>query len=55
MMKGWKTWFAVAVSAITGIYRIVVEGDLHGGITMIVAAIGLVGIGHKIEKTTVGG
>jgi len=48
-MKGWKTWMAVAGMVILGIVDIL-NGAAESGITKIVGALGLVGIGHKVEK-----
>lgn len=49
MMHGWKTWAAVIGTALLGIVDIV-NGQVETGITKIVAALALLGIGHKIEK-----
>ncbi len=49
MMKGWKTWLAVAGMVILGIVDIF-NGASEQGITKIVGALALIGIGHKIEK-----
>jgi len=48
-MKGYKTWAAAIGMAILGIVDII-DGQAETGITKIVAALGLVGIGHKVEK-----
>jgi len=49
MMKGWKTWIAVAGMIVMGISEIV-SGSAESGITKIVGALALIGLGHKIEK-----
>lgn len=49
MMKGWKTWLAVGGMLLLGIADIV-NDQTESGITKIVAAVGMLGIGHKIEK-----
>ena len=49
MMAGYKTWLAVAGMVILGVVEIL-NGATETGITKIVAALALVGIGHKIEK-----
>lgn len=49
-MKGWKTWAAVVSLALLGIVDLA-NGDIPSGITKLTAALGLVGVGHKIEKT----
>ena len=48
-MKGWKTWLAAAGTAALGIVDIV-NGEVETGVMKIVAALGLVGVGHKLEK-----
>jgi len=48
-MKGYKTWLAVAGMVILGAVDIL-DDQLEQGITKIIAALGLLGIGHKIEK-----
>lgn len=55
-MGGWKTWTSAIAIGILGIVDIAgsVTGDDAGGIetgiAKILAALGLVGIGHKVEK-----
>ena len=51
-MKGWKTWVGaalVASSAVLGFFGFHEEAK---GVLGLGAAFGLVGIGHKIEKST---
>ena len=48
-MKGWKTWFAAACTAGLGVVSIL-NGDTEAGLQQIAFALGLVGLGHKIEK-----
>lgn len=57
-MKGWKTWLAALGMFATGVGLAVsailsdpIDGQkLTEGITLMAGALGLVGIGHKIEK-----
>lgn len=51
MMHGWKTWVAVIATALYGVYEII-DGNAEQGIQKILAALALLGIGHKIEKVT---
>lgn len=52
-MKGWKTWLAAAGLCGLGIYMIE-RGQQEFGMILILNGLGLVGIGHKIEKTAAG-
>ncbi|ADW18587.1 hypothetical protein Despr_2448 [Desulfobulbus propionicus DSM 2032] len=52
MMTGWKTWAAAAGLLLLGIVEIA-NGNLEGGLERIVLGLGLVGLGHKIEKKAV--
>lgn len=49
ILNGKKTWLAAAGMVCLGVVSIT-EGDIETGIQQIVAAFGLVGIGHKIDK-----
>lgn len=49
-MKGWKTWLAAACMTGLGVVT-AANGDIETGIQQIVAALALVGIGHKLEKS----
>lgn len=49
-MKGWKTWVAAGATAVLGLITII-NGDMAGGAQQIAAAIAMVGLGHKIEKS----
>lgn len=49
VMGGWKTWIAAIALAALGVVD-VVNGDLETGVAKISAALGMVGLGHKIEK-----
>jgi hypothetical protein len=51
MMGGWKTWLGAALLAAVGGYQIH-AGDLAGGAQKIAEALAVIGIGHKIEKST---
>ena len=58
-MTGWKTWVATAVAACAGMVKLgtalladpVDANGVYEGFLMIAAAFGIVGIGHKIEKS----
>lgn len=49
-MNGWKTYAAAAGMGALGIVAIA-NGDVEAGIQQLVAALALVGLGHKIDKT----
>ena len=49
MMTGWKTWVASACMAGLGVIS-VVNGETVEGVQQVVAALALIGVGHKIEK-----
>ena len=49
MMGGYKTWIAVAGAILLGIYRLM-EGEVQEAMTLFTFALGLLGIGSKIEK-----
>ena len=59
-MGGWKTWISSAISAMAGLIMIgeAIISDpfdpnkLYQGIMAFAAAVGIVGIGHKIEKSS---
>ncbi len=48
-MSGWKTWAAAGAMCVLAIVDIA-NGDMASGMTKATAALGMVGIGHKIEK-----
>lgn len=48
-MKGWKTWLAAGATAALGIVSLA-NGEAETGMQQLVLALGMVGIGHKIEK-----
>ena len=51
MMKGWKTWLAGIGSILWGVIGIVTgTHDLEVGIGFITGGLGIIGIGHKLEK-----
>lgn len=55
MMKGWKTWVAGGLSIVYGVIGFIVE--LHGMeamISFVSIGLGMLGIGHKIEKASNG-
>ena len=48
-MGGWKTWAAAAGLFAIGVFEII-EGNTESGAGRVVLAVGLIGLGHKIEK-----
>lgn len=50
MMQGWKTWLAVLGFWIIGIVYFI-QGATEEGVKYILTGIGVLGIGHKIEKS----
>ena len=56
MMTGWKTWASGIASILSGIVAILLaitgegDGDLMAGISLIIAGLAILGIGHKVEK-----
>lgn len=50
-MKGWKTYTAAACMVGLGVVSIA-DGQVESGVQQIVTGLALVGIGHKIEKST---
>jgi hypothetical protein len=49
MMKGWKTWSGAIGTIALGIYEIS-EGQIEEGLSHIALGLGLLGLGHKMEK-----
>lgn len=57
-MGGWKTWVAAIGMILTGLGLIIagmvsdpIEGDkIKQGLTLLFAGLGMIGLGHKIEK-----
>lgn len=50
-MSGWKTWLAVIGMSALGAARIM-SGEAEEGIGLILGALGMLGIGHKVEKAS---
>jgi len=50
IMGGWKTWTAAGAFFLLGAVD-VANGDIEAGLAKITFALGLIGIGHKIEKS----
>lgn len=51
MMHGWKTWAGAGFIAAGAVLEYFGYSDLAKGILMVGGALGLVGLGHKIEKS----
>lgn len=52
-MGGWKTWLAASVSMLYGIGGWVAGlHDTEAMMGFVVAALGLVGLGHKIDRAS---
>ncbi len=49
-MKGWKTWAGAFGFIAVGVV-LIATGDIAGGAKSIATGVGLVGLGHKIEKS----
>ena len=49
IMTGWKTWTAVGGFVLLGVYDIA-TGDVEAAMVKFTAALGALGIGHKVEK-----
>jgi hypothetical protein len=49
MMRGWKTWVAVAGLALLAAVDLS-NGDTEAALEKAAGALALVGIGHKVEK-----
>jgi hypothetical protein len=50
-MKGWKTWIAALCMGALGIMSIL-DGNTETGLQQIVGALALVGLGHKLDKSS---
>lgn len=57
-MGGWKTWAAGVGMIMLGVGQCVMalsgeaNSDLQGGIATVMAGLAILGIGHKIEKSS---
>lgn len=51
-MKGWKTWVGAGIVAAGAFVTALGYPDVGKAIVALGAALGLVGVAHKIEKTT---
>ena len=49
MMTGWKTYLGAAAFMLLAVYN-VLEGQYEEAVKNFALAMGLIGIGHKIEK-----
>jgi hypothetical protein len=50
MMGGWKVWAGAGVIAVSAILRYFGQNEIADLVITVGMAIGLVGVGHKIEK-----
>ncbi|HWP84898.1 MAG TPA: hypothetical protein VNN17_06895 [Terriglobia bacterium] len=53
-MRGWKTWTGAALIAAAAVLRYFGHGELADALLTVGAALGLVGVAHKIEKAAKG-
>ena len=53
-MKGWKTWLGSIGMIAVGVYEIS-EGQTESGVGKIAMGLGMIGIGHKVEKNGANG
>ncbi len=51
-MKGWKTWLGVVVIAVGAGLNAAGLNEIAETVMAVGAAIGVVGVSHKIEKAT---
>lgn len=49
-MHGWKTWIAAAVIGVSAVLRYKGADAIADALLSLGAALGLVGVAHKIEK-----
>ena len=50
-MKGWKTWAAVGLAAVTAGLEAAGYSEIAKVVGIVAAAFGVAGIAHKIEKS----
>jgi len=50
MMSGWKTWCAAGLVALSAVLGFFGYDELGRIVLEFAAAVGLIGVGHKIEK-----
>lgn len=50
MMRGWKTWLGAALVAGSAALEYLGHREISGYLLALGGAVGLVGIGHKVEK-----
>lgn len=50
MMKGYKTWIGVGFIFVSAGYKAIGYDEIAAIILTVGAAIGVVGLGHKLEK-----
>lgn len=51
-MKGWKTWAGAGLIAVSAVLEYLGNAEAGAAVLTLGAALGLVGIGHKVEKNT---
>ena len=51
MMTGWKTWLSGVGAIVYGVI-LIIGGHAEQGVTLILSGLGIIGIGHKIEKAS---
>lgn len=51
MMRGWKTWLGVGLIVLSAWLRSIGKEELANTVISLGIASGLVGIGHKLEKS----
>ncbi len=52
MMKGWKTWLGIVLIAVSAGLRAAGYDEIANIVLAAGGAVGAVGIGHKIEKSS---
>jgi len=52
IMGGWKTWTAAGIIGIAAVLEFFGRVEVGNALLMLGAALGIVGLGHKIEKSS---
>lgn len=50
-MKGWKTWAGAGLIAMSAILKYFGKDELGDMVLTLGAGLGLIGVGHKVEKS----